>query len=134
MGAIYLSLGAVCFGTNTGLVIARYGLRDHLMWMSAAFWATLSICAYGAWLPYAPYAIPVVFIAGVATLLRFHATRRAFLCVLAATVSYAASSVIFSFLFQPTAIPGVATFVTSVAIEAVVLARLRPVDSHEVAS
>ena len=143
--ALYLSLGAWCFGTNTGLTAARYGIRDCLTWISAALWVTLTICACGAWLPGAPHAIFVVLLLGVATLLLFRVTRRSFLSVLAATASYAASSAFFIMLFRWTSIHDISgtfgnsifrfvAYITSVGIEAAVLARLRRIPSDTIAS
>jgi hypothetical protein len=121
------------------------GIRDRLTWISTACWVTLTVCACGAWMPYALYAIPIVLSAGVTALLSFRATRRPFLCVLAASASYAATSALFFILSRGTSIPLNATgnpenviFVlgaslTSVGIEAVVLARLRRVTSHMIA-
>ena len=143
--ALYLSLGAWCFGTNTGLTAARYGVRDRLTWISAAFWVTLTICACCAWLPGAPHSIFVVLLLGVTTPLLSRATRRPLLSVLVATASYAASSAFFIMLLRWTSILGIAgtsgiltfrvvAYITSVGIEAAVLARLQRIPSHAIAS
>jgi hypothetical protein len=136
--AMYLAAAAVCFGTNTGLAISRYGFRDRLTWMSAAIWATLIACASCAWMPNAPYVITLLLTAGLAALLLSSATRRLALCVLAPTTAYAATFTVFIVLSRPTSIPhmsagaatnvifGIVTFLTSIAIEGIVLARLRP--------
>ena len=137
--AMYLSAAALCFGTNTGLSISRYGFRDRLTWMSAAIWVILIACASCAWMPYAPYVVALLLTAGLSALLLFSATRRLVLCVLAPTAAYAATSAVFILLSRPTSIPhasagapanvifGIATCLTSIVIEAIVLARLRPV-------
>ena len=137
--AMYLALAAVCFGTNTGLAVSRYGFRDRLTWMSAAIWVILIACASCAWMPYAPYVVALLLTAGLSALLLFSATRRLVLCVLAPTAAYAATSAVFILLSRPTSIPhtsagapanvifGIATCLTSIVIEAIVLARLRPV-------
>src|ERR1700722_7536443 len=137
--AMYLALAAVSFGTNTGLSVSRYGFRDRLTWMSAAIWVILIACACCAWMPYAPYVVALLLTAGLSALLLFSATRRLVLCVLAPTAAYAATSAVFILLSRPTSIPhtsagapanvvfGIATCLTSIVIEAVVLARLHPV-------
>ena len=136
--AMYLAAGAVCFGTNTGLAVSRYGFRDRLTWISAAIWAILIACSCCAWMPHAPYVVALLLTAGLAALLLSSATRRLVFCVLAPTAAYAGSSTVFILLSQPTSIPqtpagaatnvifGIVTFLTSIVIEAVVLARLRP--------
>lgn len=137
--AMYLAAAAVCFGTNTGLAVSRYGFRDRLTWMSAAIWAILIACACCAWMPHAPYVVALLLTAGLAGLLRSSATRRLVFCVLAPTAAYAVTSAAFILLSRPTSIPhtsagaatnvifGIVTFLTSIVIEAIVLARLRPV-------
>jgi hypothetical protein len=139
ISAMYLALAAVCFGTNTGLTISRYGFRDRLTWMSGAIWAVFIVCSCCAWMPHAPYVVALLLTAGLAALLLFSATRRLVLCVLAPTAAYAATSAVFILLSRPTSIPhtsagapanvifGIATCLTSIVIEAIVLARLRPV-------
>lgn len=137
--AMYLPAAALCFGTNTGLALSRYGFRDRLTWMSAAIWVILIACACCAWMPYAPYVVALLLTAGLSALLLSSATRRLVLCVLAPTAAYAATSTVFILLSRPTSIPhtsagapanvvfGIATGLTSIVIEAIVLARLRPV-------
>jgi hypothetical protein len=137
--AMYLSAAALCFGTNTGLLISRYGFRDRLTWMSAAIWAALIVCSSCAWMPDAPYVVALLLTAGLAALLLLSATRRLVLCILAPTAAYAATSAAFILLSRLTSIPytstgrpanvifGIVTFLTSIGIEAIVLARLRPV-------
>jgi hypothetical protein len=137
--AMYLAAAAVCFGTNTGLAVSRYGFRDRLTWMSAAIWAILIACACCAWMPHAPYVVALLLTAGLAGLLLSSATRRLVFCVLAPTAAYAVTSAAFILLSRPTSIPhtsagaatnvifGIVTFLTSIVIEAIVLARLRPV-------
>jgi hypothetical protein len=137
--AMYLAAAAVCFGTNTGLAISRYGFRDRLTWMSAAIWAALIVCACCAWMPHVPYVVALLLTAGLAALLLSSATRRLVLCVLAPTAAYAATAAVFILLSRPTSIPhtsagaatnvifGIVTCLTSIVIEAIVLARLRPV-------
>jgi hypothetical protein len=134
----YLPAAALCFGTNTGLAVSRYGFRDRLTWMSAAIWVILIACACCGWMPYAPYVVTLLLTAGLSALLLFSATRRLVLCVLAPTAAYAATSAVFILLSRPTSIPhtsagapanvifGIATSLTSIIIEAIVLARLRP--------
>jgi hypothetical protein len=136
--AMYLALAAVCFGTNTGLTISRYGFRDRLTWMSAAIWAAFIVCSCCAWMPHAPKVVALLLTGGLATLLLSSATRRLALCVLAPTTAYAATSAVFIVLSRPTSIPhtsagaatnvifGIVTFLTSIVIEGIVLARLRP--------
>ncbi len=137
--AMYLACGAVCLGTNTGLAISRYGFRDRLTWMSAALWLTLTASACAAWMPHAPYGLTLLLTTGTAALLLFGATRALFVCVLAATAAYAATAAVFILLARSTSIPhtpasnaanvifGIVTCLTSVVIEAMVLARLRPI-------
>jgi hypothetical protein len=136
--AMYLSAAALCFGTNTGLSISRYGVRDRLTWMSAAIWAALIVCSCCAWMPRAPNVIALLLTTGLAALLLSSATRRLVLCVLAPTAAYAVTSAVFILLSRLTSIPhtsagrpinvifGLVTFLTSIIIEAIVLARLRP--------
>jgi hypothetical protein len=135
--AMYLFLAAVCFGTNTGLTISRYGFRYRLTWMSASVWVAFIVCSCCAWMPYAPKVIALLLTGGLATLLVSGATRPLVLCVLAPTAAYAASESVFILVSQPTSIPhtsaaatpnvifGIVTFLTSIVIEGRVLARLR---------
>ena len=102
---MYLAGGAVCLGTNTGLAISRYGLRDRLTWMSAALWLTLTASACAAWMPHAPYVVTLLLTTGTAALLLFGATRALFVCVLAATAAYAATAAVFILLARSTSIP-----------------------------
>jgi hypothetical protein len=137
--ATYLSVAAVCFGTNTGLAISRYGFRDRLAWMSAALWLTLTVSSCASWVPYAPLIVTLLLIAGMAALFLFRATRALFVCVLVSTAAFAATSAVFILLSRLTSIPytpasnttnvifGVTTCMTSIVIEAMVLARLRPI-------
>lgn len=137
--AMYLALAAVCFGTNTGLTISRYGFRDRLPWMSASVWVAFIVCSCCAWMPHADKVIALVLAGGLATLLVSSATRPLVLCVLAPTAAYAASASVFILVSQPTSIPhtsaaatpnvifGIVTFLTSIVVEGKVLARLRPV-------
>lgn len=137
--AMYLALAAVCFGTNTGLTISRYGFRDRLPWMSASVWVAFIVCSCCAWMPHADKVMALVLAGGLATLLVSSATRPLVLCVLAPTAAYAASASVFILVSQPTSIPhtsaaatpnvifGIVTFLTSIVVEGKVLARLRPV-------
>ena len=137
--AIYFAAAALCFGTNTGLAVSRYGFRDRLTWMSAAIWAILIACSCCAWMPHEPNVVAVLLTAGLAALLLSSTTRRLVLCVLAPTAAYAATYALFILLSRRTSIPytsagapanvifGIVTFLTSIVIEAIVLARLRPV-------
>lgn len=139
ISAMYLALAAVCFGTNTGLTISRYGFRDRLTWMSGAIWAVFIVCSCCAWMPHAPYVVALLLTAGLAAPMLFSATRRLVLCVLAPTAAYAATSAFFIVLSRPTSIPhastgavpnvifGIVTFLSSIVTEAIVLTRIRPV-------
>jgi hypothetical protein len=137
--AMYLAAAALCFGTNTGLAVSRYGFRDRLTWMSASIWAAFIVCSCCAWMPHAPKVVALLLAGGLATLLLSSATRRLVLCVLAPTAAYAATESVFILASRPTSIPhtsagapanvifGIVTFLTSIVIEGIVLARLRPV-------
>jgi hypothetical protein len=144
--AMYLALAALCFGTNTGLTISRYGFRDRLTWMSAAIWAAFIVSSCCAWMPYASKVVAVLLTGGLATLLLSSSTRRLVLCVLVPTAAYAVTEAVFILLSRPTTIPhtsataipnvifGTVAFLTSIVIEAVVLARIRPVLIDQIAS
>ena len=137
--AMYLAAASVCFGTTTGLAASRYGLRDRLTWMSAAIWAALIAAACSAWMPSASYVIALLLTGGLIALLLSSATWRLVLCVLAPTAAYAATNAVFILLSRPTSIPhnsagapanvifGIVTFLTSIVIEAIVLAKVRSV-------
>jgi hypothetical protein len=137
--AMYLAVASVCFGTTTGLAASRYGLRDRLTCMSAAIWAALIAAACSAWMPHAPYVIALLLTAGLVALLLSSATWRLVVCVLAPTAAYAATNAVFILLSRPTSILytsagapanvifGIVTFLTSIVIEAIVLAKVRPV-------
>jgi hypothetical protein len=137
--AMYIAAAALCLGTHTGLAVSRYGVRDGLTRMSAMIWATLTVCACCAWMPRAALITTLLLAIALVTLLVSKTTRRIALCVLASTAAYAATSALFILLSRPTSIPhasagattnvlfGVVTFLASIVIEAMVLARLRPV-------
>lgn len=137
--AMFLAAAAVCFGTTTGLVVSRYGFHDRLSWMSAAIWAVLIAASCSTWMPHAFYVTALLLTAGLTALLLSSATWRHVVCVLAPTAVYAATNAVFILLSRPTSIPhmpagapanvifGIVTCLTSFVIEAIVLARIRPV-------
>jgi hypothetical protein len=137
--AACLAAAAISVGTTMALAICRYGLRDRLTWMSFCIWATLIVCTSLAWLPHASLFVALLLGAGAITPLLSSKTRGLFLCVVVPTVAYAATSAVFIQLSRFTYIPhtsattatnivfGLATWLISLVIDAIVLARLRPI-------
>jgi hypothetical protein len=114
--------------------------------MSTALWLTLTASACAARMPPALYVVTLLLTTGTATLLLFGATRALFVCVLASTAAYWAAAAVFISLSRLTSIThtpasntanvifGIVTCLIGVVIEAVVLARLRPIPFSPVAT